>query len=167
MTVRPRTQLDLDECARLLVEVHERDGYPVEGVADPVSWLTPTTLVRAWAAELTGSVVGHALVTRPTPSDDAATMWIEHGSGVEADLLVFGRLFVGSAGRNQGVGTLLVHTAMTYAKAQGKTLVLDVMEKDQAAIRLYERLGWRNIGSAVHRFGDNQQTTAQCYVAPS
>ncbi|MEV6221829.1 GNAT family N-acetyltransferase [Nocardia fluminea] len=166
VTVRPRTSADMDECARLLIEVHERDGYPVEGVADPVSWLTPSTLVQAWVAELSGSVVGHALVTTPTESDDAAKMWIERDGDGQSDLLVFGRLFVGSAGRNQGVGTWLVRTAMAYGKANSKSLVLDVMEKDQAAIRLYERLGWKNIGTAVHRFGEDQETSAQCYAVP-
>lgn len=36
VSARPRTDADLPELARILVEVHDRDGYPVEGVADPV-----------------------------------------------------------------------------------------------------------------------------------
>jgi ribosomal protein S18 acetylase RimI-like enzyme len=44
--------------------------------------------------------------------------------------------------------------------------VLDVMTKDTAAIRLYERLGWQKIGEASHHFGDGQRTAALCFVSP-
>lgn len=41
------------------------------------------------------------------------------------------------------------------------------MTKDDAAIRLYERLGWQPIRTATHTFGDGQQTDAVCYVSPA
>jgi hypothetical protein len=50
--------------------------------------------------------------------------------------------------------------------AQHKRMVLDVMEKDQDAIRLSERLGLKKIGVASHRFGKGQETTAICYAVP-
>ncbi len=151
----------------LLVQVHELDGYPVEGVADPIGWLRPATLVEAWAGELSGSIVGHALVTSPTESDDAAALWAKQSGQPASDALVFARLFVGPAGRRHGVGEQLVRAAMADAKEQARSLVLDVMDKNQAAIRLYERLGWQHIGTATHRFGEGQSITALCYVAPS
>ncbi|MEV0356609.1 GNAT family N-acetyltransferase [Nocardia sp. NPDC050697] len=163
--VRPRAATDLDACARLLIEVHGTDGYPVEGVADPVSWLTPATAAGAWVGELEGAVVGHALVGTPTATDDAARLWKEREP--LAQILVFGRLFVGTAGRNRGVGERLVRTAMTFAAEQEQRLVLDVMDKDKAAIRLYERLGWQHIGTTTHHFGQGNRTEAHCYVAPS
>ncbi|MBC9815826.1 GNAT family N-acetyltransferase [Nocardia farcinica] len=84
-----------------------------------------------------------------------------------SDALVFARLFVGPAERRHGVGEQLVRAAMAYVKEQTRPLVLDVMDKDHAAIRLYERLGWQHIGTATHRFGERQSITALCYVAPS
>jgi ribosomal protein S18 acetylase RimI-like enzyme len=40
------------------------------------------------------------------------------------------------------------------------------MEKDQDAIRLYERLGLKKIGTATHHFGEGRETSAICYVVP-
>ncbi|EGG49614.1 putative acetyltransferase [Streptomyces griseoaurantiacus M045] len=45
--------------------------------------------------------------------------------------------------------------------------MLDVMAKDAAAIRLYERLGWRQIGETLHHFGDSRAIPAMCFVAPT
>lgn len=167
VTVRPRTAADMAECAQLLVEVHRIDGYPVEGVADSIGWLLPANLRQAWVGDLHGAIVGHGLVSEATESDDAAVLWSERSGESLSRLLVLGRLFVGPKGRNQGVGAELVHAAMAFAQDEGRRLVLDVMAKDEAAIRLYERLGWQNIGAVTHHFGEGKRTPAQCYVAPS
>lgn len=167
VTVRQRTAADMTGCARLLVEVHRIDGYPVEGVADSLGWLSPATLRRAWVGDLHGTVVGHGLVHEATEADDAAVLWSERSGESPAQLLVLGRLFVGPAGRNQGVGARLVRAAMGFAQDQGCRMVLDVMEKDHTAIRLYERMGWQNIGAVTHYFGEGKEVPAQCYVAPS
>ncbi|MFC8044208.1 GNAT family N-acetyltransferase [Nocardia sp. NPDC057353] len=167
VTVRPRAGSDLDACARLLTEVHRTDGYPVEGVADPIAWLTPATATGAWVGAFDRVVVGHALVCTATDSDDAARLWIERTAEPLTRVLVFGRLFVGAEGRKRGVGERLVRTAMTYAAERNRRLVLDVMDKDAAAIRLYERLGWQHIGAVTHHFGAGRETGAQCYAAPS
>jgi hypothetical protein len=50
--------------------------------------------------------------------------------------------------RNQALGELLVRTAMAYGLRHHRRLVLDVMVKDTAAIRLYDRLGWLRTGLA-------------------
>ena len=56
--------------------------------------------------------------------------------------------------------------ALQYATKHHLATVLDVMEKDDASIRLYERAGWRPIGEARHTFGANQNVRALRYVAP-
>jgi ribosomal protein S18 acetylase RimI-like enzyme len=165
-TIRLRTPGDIQQCARRLIEVHELDGYPVEGVAEPEAWLSPPGLVRSWVGELDGSIIGHVLVATPGPSDDAAALWTNQSQDRESNILVLARLFVGPAGRNHGVGEKLTRAVMAEAAECSVRLVLDVMEKDRAAIRLYERLGWQNIGATRHRFGDGRETAAQCYVAP-
>ncbi len=55
---------------------------------------------------------------------------------------------------------------MEYAGNHGLRLVLDVMTKDRSAIRLYERLGWQQIGNIAHHFGEGQQIDALAYVSP-
>jgi ribosomal protein S18 acetylase RimI-like enzyme len=44
--------------------------------------------------------------------------------------------------------------------------VLDVMAKDAAAIKLYERLGWTRIGTTDHAAGNGNLVPASCYVSP-
>ncbi|WP_197320592.1 GNAT family N-acetyltransferase [Saccharomonospora sp. NB11] len=164
--VRPRRDDDLPACAAALVAVHEADGYPVEGVADPEAWLRPAGLVKAWVAELAGEVIGHVCITEPTDADAAAVMFRETTEGVVAGIAVLGRLFVHPEARGHRAGELLTRAVMEHAASEGLRLVLDVMEKDQAAIRLYERLGWRRIGVTEHDSGHGL-VPAYCYVSPA
>lgn len=164
--IRPRTDADLASAGAALVDVHRTDGYPVEGVADPVAWLQPTGLITSWVAELDGEIVGHVAVSEPQPGDDAVRLWLEQSDDRIEDLAVIGRLFVKAAARRRSIGEQLAKAVATDENLRGKRLVLDVMDKDQDAIRLYERLGLKKIGVATHRFGDNQTITAYCYVVP-
>ena len=165
--VRERTTSDLPEAAAALVEVHTTDGYPVEGVDDPHAWLTSPHLLWAWVAELDGRIVGHVAVTRPQPSDAAATMWAHTTNGTGKPVAVLGRLFVVAAARRHAGGDRLMRAATNIAHHHGLRLVLDVMTKDTAAIRLYERLGWLRIGTTEHDNGHGQLIPAHCYVSPS
>jgi ribosomal protein S18 acetylase RimI-like enzyme len=79
---------------------------------------------------------------------------------------VIGRLFVKASVRRQSIGQQLSRAVVTDEAVRGKRLVLDVMDKDQDAIRLYERLGLKRIGTAIHTFGEGQTITASCYVVP-
>ncbi|GAB2484336.1 GNAT family N-acetyltransferase [Nocardiopsis aegyptia] len=161
--IRPREEQDLDACARLLVEVHERDGYPVEGVADPRKWLELDGSGRAWVALAEGAVAGHVSLTR-TSSDDAVKLWKAQNSDRQRPVASVGRLFVSPAVRGRGAALALMRRAMEFGREQGWQLVLDVMEKDQAAMRLYERLGWVCIGTIVHRFGEGQEIPGRAYA---
>ncbi|MDF6043492.1 GNAT family N-acetyltransferase [Streptomyces sp. JH14] len=164
--VRRRSQGDIFEAAKVLSAVHESDGYPVEGVAEPEKWLTPAGLLAAWVAELDGRVVGHVVVNRPQPGDEAAHMWQERSGDDSSAIAVLARLFVAREARKASVGEGLMRAAMEYTRENRIRLVLDVMKKDVAAIRLYERLGWQRIGEAVHTFGGGQ-IDAVCFVAPA
>jgi len=164
--VRPFEEADLPGAAAALVEVHATDGYPVEGVADPEAWLRPEDVLASWVAEADHQVVGHVAVMSPN-GEDAVSLWTRQSGGSYERIAVLGRLFVTKSARKRALGEELMRTAMSYAQARGLRLVLDVMTKDTAAIRLYERLGWRKIGETTHRYGDGQQTSALCYVSPS
>ena len=164
--VRSRAAADLEACGAILRRVHELDGYPVEGVTDTDAWLNPPTLTKAWVATLDRTIVGHVLLTSPTEDDDAAKLWHEQSGMPMAAITVLGRLFVDPLARGHHAGSHLMKTALQYAMRHRLTGVLDVMEKDDAAIRLYERAGWRPIGEARHTFGANQSVRALCYVAP-
>lgn len=164
--IRERTDADLPGAAAALIEVHRTDGYPVEGVADPKAWLTGPALLRAWIGELNSKVVGHVSISQPQPDDAAASLWSGKPEGVGGDVAVLGRLFVLSAARGQSLGERLVKAASTYAQSQDLRLVLDVMLKDSAAIKLYEHLGWQRIGETEHSDGAGRHISAACYVGP-
>ncbi len=164
--IRPFTDDDLTGAATALVEVHDTDGYPVEGVDDPEAWIKSEGVLAAWIAESGGRVVGHVAVTKPQ-GEAAADLWAEQ-SGDDVDRIgVLARLFVVQSARKQAAGRRLIEAAMSHARALGLRLVLDVMEKDAAAIRLYERLGWRKIGETIHHFGSGETIPAVCYVSPT
>lgn len=190
VTVRPRTDADLDRCAAILVRVHGVDGYPVEGVADPHARLHPDRLVAAWVAEIEGedtgdgggedtaagvgeghadgvgeghAVVGHVALTDPSIGDRGEVGRLAPGlEGKPFGLLC--RLFVAPEARGAGAGRRLVEAAMAHARVRGLPLVLDVMVKDRSAIRLYERLGWRHIGDSVHHGGPAGGTPCRWYA---
>lgn len=163
--IRPFENADLADTASALIQVHTTDGYPVEGVDHPEAWLRSADVIAAWVGELDGSIVGHVAIMRPH-EEDAASLWMQQ-SGDGADQVgVLARLFVIKEARKHAVGERLMQAAMSYGSEHGLRLVLDVMTKDAAAIRLYERLGWREIGRAPHHYGNGQSIDAVLYVAP-
>lgn len=164
LTIRHRQDTELAACAAALIDVHGTDGYPVEGVADPRAWLMPDGLIQAWVAVMP-QIVGHVSITEPR-GEDVVRIWAEHDEAQDHPVAILGRLFVIKAARGKTAGEKLTRAAMDEAAQRGLRLVLDVMTKDQAAIRLYERLGWTRIGQATHHYGDNQQADAYCYVSP-
>lgn len=150
-TIRPRTDDDLPALAKVLVEVHALDGYPVEGVDNPLALLTLSRAMGAWTAELDGQPVGHVALNEPGP-DDAAPDLYETRFGPRKTA-VLGRLFLAQRARGLGLARDLAIAAMNEASQRGRVPVLDVMQKDTSAIHLYRRLGWVSLGSFQHAFG--------------
>lgn len=166
--VRERTTDDLADCAKTLRVVHAMDGYPVEGVADPIAWLWPDGLLCAWVALNGEQVAGHAAVSTAGQQDAAAEFLRQRDQLTpDAPIAVLGRLFVHPAARGQHLGRHLVTAATHYAQHHDMRLVLDVMTKDTAAIRLYESLNWQHLGTTTHHYGHNQHAPAYCYTAPT
>jgi ribosomal protein S18 acetylase RimI-like enzyme len=166
ITMRPRTNDDLTVLSHILVEVHALDGYPVEGVDDPMAWLVSDTLINAWVAERSGKVVGQVALSNPSSNDDAVALWLTESGDAFAAVAVLGRLFVHPDSRGYGIGRKLTETAVERAQQIGRRTVLDVMKKDAAAIRTYESLGWKCLGPIMHTFGDGRTEPALAYVSP-
>ncbi|MEU8742980.1 GNAT family N-acetyltransferase [Streptomyces parvulus] len=166
VTVRPFSDDDLTGAAEALVEVHETDGYPVEGVDDPEAWIKSEDVLAAWIAESDGRIVGHVAVMKPQ-GEAAADLWVKQSGDDMGHVGVLARLFVVESARKQTAGRQLMEAAASHARDHGLRLVLDVMVKDASAIRLYERLGWRKIGETIHHFGNGETIPAVCFVSPS
>jgi ribosomal protein S18 acetylase RimI-like enzyme len=71
LATRDRTESDLDECVKLMAEVHRRDGYPLRWPTDPHRFLGTSKIFAAWVATVDGQVVGHVGLSVVSP-DDAA-----------------------------------------------------------------------------------------------
>ncbi|MFI2643958.1 GNAT family N-acetyltransferase [Streptomyces sp. NPDC018610] len=162
--VRRRTQRDLDDCVRVLAQVHEHSGYPVDWPERPAAWLAQPAALGAWVAELDGRIAGHVSLCRGGEEDVAPGLWgARTGLGVEAAAVV-GRLFVAPSARGRGIGAVLMARAVARAGRLGLHPVLDVAAGDTAAVALYERLGWRSLGAVPQRWGD-REVVVRCYAA--
>lgn len=164
LTIRYRREEDLPNLASTLVRVHARDGYPVEGVADPEAWLRHPHEIQSWTAGHDDKPIGQVTLARARPEDDTAVAWHEHTGGDVDRLAIAARLFVDPNHRGSGAGRLLMETARDFARSHGFAVALDVMLKDRAAIRLYERLGAERISDINHRYGDGLTEAGVVYV---
>lgn len=95
------------------------------------------------------------------------SLWLDQSGATESEVAVLARLFVTPEVRRMVLGRRLTEAAMEYADDHGLRLVLDVMTKDTAAMRLYEVLGRERIGVSKHTYGEGQQTDAICYISPA
>jgi 8-oxo-dGTP diphosphatase len=162
--IRPRSEHDLDRCVQLLETVHQSDAYPTFWPDDPVKWLSPRGMLGAWVADEDGRIVGH-IDLRAAEADAGAAVW-SRATGLPPErLAAIGRLFVSPGRRGRGVGDSLLDAACQAAATQGRHPVLDVVETDANAIRLYERRGWRRAFSEPWAAADGR-TVIHYYVAP-
>ncbi|MBE1878775.1 GNAT family N-acetyltransferase [Myceligenerans pegani] len=164
VTIRPRHDADIPALAAALVRVHALDGYPVEGVADPEAWLRHPNEMQSWTAVDDGTPIGQITLSRAVPDDDAARIWHEQTGGDVERLAIPVRLFVDPEHRGSGAGRLLMEAVTDFARIRGLAIAFDVMTKDRAAIRLYERLGAERLADITHHFGDGLTEPAAVYV---
>lgn len=165
--VRPFVAEDLDPLARVLVEVHATDRYPVEGVDDPRVWLQLDSPLGQWTALLDEAPVGHVAMLQAVLAEDgaAAQLAVQDGTPIE-QVAVLARLFVAPSARKRSVATRLMETVERAARSADLRLVLDVMTKDRTALEIYRKRGWQPIGSFEHQYGDNQRTQAVALLGP-
>ncbi|PWJ02303.1 GNAT family N-acetyltransferase [Streptomyces sp. NWU49] len=164
-SVRQRTDRDLGDCVRVLAEVHEHDGYPVNWPDLPGAWLTPPSLIASWVAELDGRPAGHVGLSRSGAGDAAPGLWSARaGTRIDATAVV-NRLFVAPWARGHGIGGLLMAQAVAEAQERGLHPVLDVVASDTAATGLYERLGWQLLATVEQQWSPEQKVAVRCYAA--
>ena len=130
--VRARRAGDLPACVAGLAEVHHRDRYP-----------TPVGLAAAWVAVDDGVVQGHLALVRGVEDEQL----VRAAGRPPAEIAAVSRLFVRPGARGRGLGERLLGTVAERAVRDRLALVLEVVEDDRsAAIRLYGRLGWQQVG---------------------
>jgi GNAT superfamily N-acetyltransferase len=163
LLIRPRRDDDLEKTVSVLAAVHASDGYPELWPSNPSRWLTPATLIAAWVAERAGDLIGHTVLCTAY-GNAAAELWSE-GTGLAVEQLgVVAKLFVVTPSRRHRLGERLLETACEEAQRRGLQPVLDVLDRNRAAIGLYERLGWRRLGAVKT---ECHSELLHCYAAPS
>lgn len=170
ISVRRRDLPDLDACVRVLAEVHESDGYPVNWPEDPAGWLAPpesSESPAAWVALLDGRIAGHVCLSPARPGDTAPEHWSSRTGLSPADTAVVSRLFVSPKARGHGIGALLLTETVRDARERGLHPVLDVVTSDRSAAALYERQGWTLMATGEQRWGPDQTVQVHCYAAPA
>ncbi|MFD7202592.1 GNAT family N-acetyltransferase [Streptomyces sp. NPDC059893] len=163
LTVRLRAEADLPHCVEALAGVQAADRYPVDRPADPADWLTPHGMTDAWVVVAGADVVGHMALTPPGPA-------LATAAGLpERSLLAVARLFVSTRARRRGVAALLLDRAIETGAARGPRPVLEVETAASAAIGLYERAGWRHVGTSTADWttADGRLARMRVYVAPA
>ncbi|GGK00148.1 GNAT family N-acetyltransferase [Streptomyces camponoticapitis] len=166
VSVRRREAPDLDACVRVLADVHESDGYPVDWPQDPAGWLAPPESPPAWVALLDGTVVGHICLSRARSGDTAPGLWSGRTGTRPEETAVVSRLYVSPKARGHGIGALLLAETVREARARGLHPVLDVVTSDRSAAALYERQGWTLMATGEQRWGPDRTVQVHSYAAP-
>ncbi|SED08637.1 Acetyltransferase (GNAT) family protein [Streptomyces sp. 3213] len=167
MNIRERADGDVEECVRVLAEVHAHDGYPVNWPDRPGEWLTHGPSLGSWVAEREGRLVGHVGLAPAGEGDLAPVLWGERTGVSPGTAAVVGRLFVSPRARGHRIGAQLIGRAVREARRHGLHPVLDVVTTDTAAAALYERLGWELMATVEQRWSPRQTVAVSCYAAPS
>ncbi|KAK3114912.1 hypothetical protein LTR53_006286 [Teratosphaeriaceae sp. CCFEE 6253] len=163
ITVRGRTEADLEDCVKLLRRVYAQDGYPVQGVERAHGFLQ-RGIQRAWIAERDGHIVGHIAVAGATHDDVAAAEWMRLHPDEPCAILE--RLFIDPKHRGGGTAGALIAAAIGWSNQARVELVLFALVQAQTAIRLYERLGWIRFGTVPWTGSGGQTMDAVCFSSP-
>ncbi|KAI0102134.1 acyl-CoA N-acyltransferase [Nemania sp. FL0031] len=109
-------------------------------------------LIETWAArESTGKVLGMVQLVR-----DLTEPCVPGDPATHAELR---RLYVDTAAHGRGIGSKLIATVEEQARAEGyKQLWLGVWENNDGAEKLYEKLGYKKVGSMNFLTGGCVQT---------
>jgi GNAT superfamily N-acetyltransferase len=165
--IRLRQTEDLDACVRVLAEVHAADRYPLIWPRDPRDWLTPKGLLAAWVASEGDRLLGHVALREP--ERDGAAIWSTASGLPPASIAAVSALFVAPEARGRGLGAALLNHVQREARSRGRHAALEVLERDEAAIALYERSGWMRVRSERAAWAREQGTALliHYYVAPA
>lgn len=166
MIVRPLQPADHARLATLARAVHRRDGYPPHLPEDDVpSYVVSEDALGAWVALDDRLVVGHVALHTAAFADGIDVAVAELGLE-RSDFGVVARLLVDPTVRRSGIGRRLLDRAVTECRRRGLVPILDVVDRFEPAIGLYERAGWRRLGSIELELPDGSELREHVYVAP-
>ncbi len=162
--IRRRTDRDLDALERITACVRAVDDYPtyLHDDDDYRRFLTRQASLAAWVAELDHRVCGHVALN---PESSPAVMRVLRDAGIVGAVGAVARLLVDPAARRRGVARQLLQTARDEAVAQHRAAVLDVLESSHAAIALYRRAAWVEVGRTAVLLPDGREVGELVFAA--
>ncbi len=166
VVVRPLLSADLPRLAMLAQVVHRTDGYPPHLPDDQVlSFVASDDALVAWVAIDDVRVVGHVAL-HPASSADGLELAATELGLRRSDFGVVARLLVDPTMRGSGIGRQLLDLATTECRRRGLVPILDVVDRFEPAIGLYEGAGWRRLGTVDVELPDGTNLREHVYVAP-
>ncbi len=167
LSVRPRSDDDLDDLVTVLHRVQAATGYPVQMPPDPARWLSSSRTRESWVAVYRGGPIAGQVSLATSDGDFATDLWTRALECSPSEIAVVKRLFVDPPMSGRGAARLLLGTAVSEAHRQGLVPVLDVDASSERARLLYERSGFRLVGTKELTWsGLGHSFRAACYVGP-
>jgi ribosomal protein S18 acetylase RimI-like enzyme len=167
MVLRERHGEDLEALVAIAARVRARDGYPIFLPGnDFVRFLTRPEPLCAWVAEHDGRVVGHIALNSET---SPPVMQLARQHGDDGGIGFVARLLVDPSARRLGHGARLLDHAKRAAIAHGLVPMLDVVATSSAAaaISLYRRAGWQEVGRTMFTTPDDQPIEELVFLGPN
>jgi GNAT superfamily N-acetyltransferase len=162
VTIRPRELSDVPALIDILTGVYNLTKYPVDGPPSFPARFTSTNALRSLVALYDGKVAGHAEIQDASKHPPVVTESLVPLSAHAA----FVSLFVDPKFQGKGIGAKLTNEAVAWGKANGKRLVLIVLDKDVAATRMYEKLGWERGKEYPYETKEGKKYGATMFMAP-
>ncbi|KAF1942803.1 acyl-CoA N-acyltransferase [Clathrospora elynae] len=165
ITIRPRAPSDAPVLIQILANVHNLTGYPVDGPTSFPARFQSSKAFTSLVALYKGDLAGHVELQDPSalPSTVVKSL-ASHAPMSSFAALV--SLFVDPKIQGKGIGARLIDEALTWGRVEGKRLVLVVLDKDTAAIRMYEKLGWERGVEYIHENFEGISYRAFSYLSP-
>ncbi|KAJ0109406.1 hypothetical protein J7T55_000331 [Diaporthe amygdali] len=176
--LRQRQRSDLPRLHDIITAVYEQTGYPVDGPScfedflDPPSdqvLYTITAVLKPTVPETENEqpIAGHAMIMSPSSGalNLASKVHLQRGGTME-NHAVLSRFFVNPAVQARGIGSKMLEEVTAWGRRERKRLVLIVLEKDEGAIRLYDRAGWVRVGEYVFTSKWGTGYNAIAYLGP-
>jgi GNAT superfamily N-acetyltransferase len=165
LVIRARHDDDIDRLCDLARSIHASDRYPVMLKEDVRSFVVTENCLAAWVCEIDGIVVGHAAL-HTVWSDEVASLACAALERPRSGLGAVSRLFVDPTARRRGIAQALLAEATLEARSRGLWPVLDVVTTYPSALALYERAGWKRLGTIRLPMPDGTSIDEHVYAAP-